>query len=142
MSTSDDSTRKNATESTHRDYILGVRIVECRSSGRDDATYRVETPNDGHVTFDDRSLAELYVDIYFDVNGFTEAGTGDRGVPPTIIQAGRDTLVAYLLTRPDTDVHWIASFYGEKPEKVERYVNRVRKRATQIREGARERGMT
>lgn len=128
-------------ESVYRDYILNVRIVERRSPSDDAPSYRFEAPHHEGITFDDPELAELYADVYFDVNGFEEAGTGDRGVPPTIIQAGRDTLVAYLLTQPHTDVYWLASFYGEKPEKIQRYVNRVRKRATQIREGARERGV-
>ncbi|MBX0321600.1 hypothetical protein EGH21_01020 [Halomicroarcula sp. F13] len=39
------------------------------------------------------------------------------------------------------DVHWVASFYGEKPEKVQRYASRVRKRAETIRDGVRERGL-
>jgi hypothetical protein len=47
--------------------------------------------------------------------------------------------VAYLLTQPNTDGNWIASFFGEKPEKTERYVSRVRKRAASIRDGARRR---
>jgi len=78
--------------------------------------------------------------LYADVNGFQEAGTGERGVPPTVIQAGRDTLVAYFLTQDGVDVHWAASFYGQKPEKIERYVSRVRKRSEKIREGAKEQG--
>ncbi|ESP86951.1 hypothetical protein [Candidatus Halobonum tyrrellensis] len=127
-------------ESTHREYVLDVRIVECTT--REGATvYRFEAPHHRGIEFDDPDLAELYADVYFDVNGFEEAGTGERGVPPEIIQAGRDTLVAYFLTQPYTDVEWIASYYGEKPEKVERYVNRVRKRGTLIRDGVEERGL-
>jgi hypothetical protein len=140
MSTSDEQTTVQGTETTYRDYILDVRIVESTSPDGD-AVYRFEAPHHCGITFDDPDLAELYADVYFDVNGFEEAGTGDRGVPPTIIQAGRDTLVAYFLTQPGTDVNWIASFYGEKPAKIQRYVSRVRKRAAGIREGARERGM-
>ena len=86
-------------------------------------------------------MAELYADVYLDVNGFEEAGTGERGVPPGIIQAGRDTLVAYFLTQPYTDVEWLASYYGEKPEKIGRYVDRVRKRGERIRDGVAERGL-
>ena len=74
-------------------------------------------------------MAELYADVYFDVNGFEEAGTGERGVPPEIIQAGRDTLSAYFLTQPYTDLNWVASFYGKTPPEIERYVATVRKRA-------------
>ena len=129
------------TESVHRDYILGVRIVE-RTTGADGTVYRFEAPHHEGIEFDDAETATLYADVYFDVNGFQEAGTGERGVPPEIIQAGRDTLVAYFLTQPFVDVEWVASYYGENPEKIQRYVNRVRKRARKIREGAAERGMT
>ncbi|MFC7156692.1 hypothetical protein ACFQPA_14710 [Halomarina halobia] len=140
MSRSDHPTENGRSESTFREYILGVRVVECESPSGD-VVYRFEAPEHEGRTFEDPDLAELYADVYFDVNGFEEAGTGERGVPPTIIQAGRDTLVAYFLTQPYTDVYWVASFYGEKPEKIERYASRVRKRARAIREGARERGM-
>jgi len=124
--------------STYREYILGVRIVE-RTTG-DGARCRFEAPDHEGVEFDNPEMATLYADVYFDVNGFQEAGTGERGVPPTVIQAGRDTLVAYFLTQDGVDVHWAASFYGEKPEKIERYVSRVRKRSEKIREGAKEQG--
>jgi hypothetical protein len=122
-------------ESTHREYILDVRIVEC-STADGTERYRFEAPSHRGIEFDDPDAAALYADVYFDVNGFQEAGTGERGVPPEIIQAGRDTLVAYFLTQRGVDVNWVASYYGEKPEKIERYANRVRKRATAVREGA------
>ena len=128
-------------DSLHREYILGVRIIQCHPPGADGVRYRFEAPHHTGTTFENPDTAELYADVYFDVNGFEEAGTGDRGVPPEIIQAGRDTLVAYFLTQPGTDVNWVASFYGEKPEKVRRYAARVEKRAAGIREGAKERGM-
>jgi hypothetical protein len=125
--------------STYREYILGVRIVE-RTTSDGDTRYRFEAPDHQGVEFEDAETATLYADVYFDVNGFQEAGTGERGVPPTVIQAGRDTLVAYFLTQNGVDAHWAASFYGEKPEKIERYASRVRKRSKKIREGAREQG--
>jgi hypothetical protein len=129
----------DGTESLYRAYILDVRIVE--ASGADGETaYRFEAPHHRGIEFADPDSATLYADVYFDVNGFEEAGTGDRGVPPEIIQAGRDTLVAYFMTQPDIDENWVASYYGEKPEKVTRYVSRVRKRAAKIREAAREQG--
>jgi hypothetical protein len=128
-------------ESTHREYILGVRIIEERLPDESDSRYRFEAPDHEGITFDDPALAELYADVYFDVNGFEEGGTGERGVPPEVIQAGRDTLAAYFLTQSGTDVNWVASFYGKKPNQIERYVSWVRERADEIREGARERGM-
>ena len=127
--------------SIHASYAFGVRIRE-EPSPNGEPSYRFEAPNHEGIAFDDPDTAELYADVFFDVNGFREAGTGDRGVPPTIIQAGRDTLVGYLLTQPGTGRNWVASYYGEKPEKIDRYVARVRKRARLIRERAAERGLT
>ncbi|MBV0923579.1 hypothetical protein KTS45_05135 [Halomicroarcula limicola] len=129
------------TDSAYREYVLGVRILE-ESDVDGGARYRFEAPDHCGIAFEDAEDATLYADVYFDVNGFEEAGTGERGVPPAIIQAGRDTLVAYFLTQSGIDVHWAASFYGEKPEKVERYVSRVRKRAANIRDGVRERDLS
>ncbi|RDI72286.1 hypothetical protein [Halopelagius longus] len=139
MAKSDEPTTET-TESIHREYILDVRIVAYDApEGR---RYRFEAPEHRGVEFEDPEMAELYADVYFDVNGFEEAGTGERGVPPEVIQAGRDTLAAYFLTQPGTDVNWVASFYGVKPVKVEKYVSWVRERATEIREGAAEMGET
>ena len=126
-------------ESVFREYILGVRIVEIERDG--EPCYRFEAPQHQGIKFDDPELGELYADVYFDVNGFEEAGTGDRGVPPEIIQAGKDTIIAYFLTQPGTDTNWVASFYGKTPNEIERYVSWVRERAAEIRKGARERGM-
>ncbi|GAA0201805.1 hypothetical protein ACFFQF_02040 [Haladaptatus pallidirubidus] len=128
-------------ESIHREYILNIRIVRVQPPGEDGPQYRFDAPEHIEVLFDTPELAELYADIYFDVNGFEEAGTGERGVPPEIIQAGRDTLAAYFLTQPYSDINWVASFYGKKPTEIERYVASVRKRAQEIREGAEEIGM-
>jgi len=44
-----------------------------------------------------------------------------------------------LASRP-IDENWVASYYGVKPEKVTRYVSRVRKRAGEIRSGAKAKG--
>ncbi|WP_224268424.1 hypothetical protein [Haloprofundus salinisoli] len=140
MSQTDRPTPTDEADSIREEYILGVRIVE-RSTADGDTRYRFEAPHHEGVEFEDPEMATLYADIYFDVNGFEEAGTGERGVPPEIIQAGRDTLAAYFLTQPGTDVNWVASFYGVKTSKVERYVSWVRERAEKIREGAAERGV-
>jgi hypothetical protein len=131
------SHRESDIASTHREYVLGVSIVERRG----ESGYRFEAPEHRGIDFPDAATAELYADVYFDVNGFEEAGTGERGVPPVIIQAGRDTLAAYFLTQSGVDVNWVASFYGVKPEKVERYADRVRKRAVGIRDGIRDRDL-
>lgn len=136
MSSTDGPTNTAETESLHREYVLDVRIVECHPSGADGPRYRFEAPEQRPVTFEDADRAELYADVFFDVNGFDESGTGERGVPPEIIQAGKDTLSAYFLTQPDIDRNWVVSYWGIKPMRVERYVSSVRRRAEEIREGA------
>ncbi|MDS0281618.1 hypothetical protein [Haloarcula onubensis] len=141
MSQTGTPTTDGDTEQLYRAHPCGVRIHEVPGRDGDGTRYRFDAPDHCGRTFDDAETAILYADVYFDVNGFEEAGTGERGVPPTIIQAGRDTLVAYFLTQPNVDVYWAASFYGEKPEKIERYAARVRKRAERIRAGIRERGL-
>ena len=136
----DDEPNGTATGPTvYREYVLDVRILERTEDGT--TTYRFDAPRHVDVTFDDPEMATLYADVYFDVNGFEERGTGDRGVPPEIIHAGRDTLASYFLTQPGTDVNWVASFYGVKPTKVERYVSWVRDRAAKIRQGVVEQGI-
>lgn len=139
MSRDDDTPDRS--ESIHREYVLDVRIVEVSPDGGGDPRYRFEAPEHEGATFDDPKRAELYADVYFDVNGFTESGTGTRGIPPELIQAGKDTLAAYLLTLPGTDVDWVASFYDRKPGKIEQYLEWVRTRADEIRAGVAERGL-
>ena len=116
----------------YREYVMDVRIVEVE--GEDGRSYRFEAPEHEGKTFADPADADLYADVYFDVNGFEEAGTGERGVPPVIIQAGRDTLAAYFLTHDTIDEHWVGSFMGVQPGKVLRYASRVRDRAENIRQ--------
>jgi len=124
---------------THREYGMEVRILEVADGA--EPTYRFEAPEHEGITFEDPDAAELYADIYFDVNGFEEAGTGERGVPPVIIQAGRDTLAAYFLTQKNIDKQWVGSFMGIQPGKVLRYASRVQDRATNIRNRIEEQGL-
>ena len=119
-------------------YIKDVRVVETAGDGAD---YRFEAPLHEPVTFDDLDTARIYADVYFDVNGFREEGTGEHGVPPEIFQGGKDTLAAYLLTRPGVDVNWVASFLGVDRVEVDRYVAWVEDRAATIRERAGEQGV-
>lgn len=139
MSNQSDSVINEVNSSVRREYVLGVRIYEKQSHG--EIRYLFEAPEHQGMEFNDPDLAELYADVYFDVNGFEEAGTGHRGVPPEVIQAGRDTLAAYFLTQPYTDLNWVASFYGKRTTKIGRYVAGVRERAREIREGVEERGI-
>ncbi|ELZ25208.1 hypothetical protein [Natrinema limicola] len=141
MSESTPRSPRDDTESVYNDYILDVRILEVMPPDAETPQYRFEAPQHTPMTFDDPETATLYADVYFDTNGFQEAGTGDRGVPPEVIQAGRDTLAAYFLTMPGTDVNWVASFYGKTPPKIERYIASVRQRAQEIRANAAEQGL-
>lgn len=118
----------------YREYVLDVRIVETVTLDGE-PIYRVEVGGDVLRTFDDPETAALYADVYFCVNGFEEAGTGDRGIPPEIVSAGRAVLAAYFLTQPRVDQTWVASFFGTKPHRIREYADHVRERATQIREG-------
>ncbi|QLG50396.1 hypothetical protein [Natrinema halophilum] len=128
-------------ESVYEDYVLDVRILEVTQPEGEEPRYRFDAPQHTPMTFADPETATLYADVYFDTNGFQEDGTGQRGVPPEVIQAGRDTLAAYFLTMPGTDLNWVASFYGKKPPKIERYVASVRQRSREIRSNAVERGI-
>jgi hypothetical protein len=118
-------------ERSYREYVMDIRIIELPDSTG--STYRFEAPDHDGVTFDEPEAVQLYADIYFDVNGFAEVGTGERGVPPIIIQAGRDTLAAYFLTQDGIDEQWVGSFMGVQPGKILRYASRVRSRAENIR---------
>jgi hypothetical protein len=139
MSRRDDRTAStDQAENAVETYLKDVRIVWTPD---DEHAYRFEAPRHTEVAFDDADTARLYADVYFDVNGFREEGTGEHGVPPEIFQGGKDTLAAYLLTRPGVDVHWVASFLGVDRVQVERYVDWVEERAASIREKARKQGL-
>ena len=135
MSTSDSA--RDGDGRVVEEYVLGVRIVDDDTDER----YRFEAPEHTDIAFDSLEDARLYADVYFDVNGFVEEGTGERGVPPEVVQAGKDTLAAYLATMPWADVNWVASFYGATPTEIERYLGWVRNRAEEIRTEVREQGL-
>jgi hypothetical protein len=134
MAQSEEATASAGTE-LYREYVADVRIVELDAGEK--SRYRFEAPEHVGIEFSDAEMAALYADVYFDVNGFREEGTGEIGVPPELVQAGKDTLAAYLLTQPHTTVDWIASFYGKKPGQIERYIDWVRERAEEMRAEAR-----
>jgi hypothetical protein len=119
----------NGEPSPLKSYPLDVRIVETA-----DGAYRFAAPEHVGRTFADPEAARLYADVYFAVNGFVEANTGDRGVPPEVVQAGKHALAAYLVVQ--TSVDWVASFYGSEPQRIERFLTRVREQAAEVRERA------
>jgi len=126
-------------ERIYEEYVLDVRILERDPDDASGPQYRFEAPDHVGVTFDDPETARIYTDVYFAVNGVVEAGTGDRGVPPEVVQAGKDALAAYLVTQ--TSVDWVASFYGSEPIRIERFISWVADQADDVREQARaERG--
>jgi hypothetical protein len=123
----------------YREYVKGVRIVERRRDG--ETRYRFEAPDHPGMTFEDPEKATLYADVFFDTNGFREAGTGEIGLPPAIVLAGMDVITAYMVAQPGTSRDWVASFFGSTPEEVEKYVSWVRNRAEEVRRQAREQGV-
>lgn len=141
MSKLDDGTSGTEHESIHEQYVLDVRIVKFSPPDSDGTQYRFEAPEHTEMIFDDPELAELYADIYFCTNGFVEEGTGERGIPPEVIGAGRAVLAAYFLTQPGTDRDWVASFFGKKPHRVRKYVEWVQGQAEEIRSGVVEQGL-
>ncbi len=116
----------------HRSYPLAVSIVVDSEAPAADR-YQFVAPDHVGRAWPTASPAELYADVYFDTNGFVEAETGSRGVPPEVIQAGRDTLAAYLLTHDALDRNWVASYFGKSPAVIDRYVEAVQQRAEEIR---------
>ncbi|WP_152040743.1 hypothetical protein [Salinigranum salinum] len=138
MSTPDDPPHGEERESIHEEYVLGVRVVEVSSPEADGPRYRFEAPDHQGREFADPELATLYADVYFCTNGFVEEGTGERGIPPEVIGAGRAVLAAYFLTLPGTDRDWVASFFGKKPHRVRKYVEWVQGQADEVRAGVRE----
>lgn len=116
-------------ECVYEQYVLDIRIVRVRTD--DTPQYRFEAPEHVPMTFSDPEMATLYADVYFAVNGFVEAGTGDRGIPPEVMQAGKHAMAAYLVTQ--TSMFWVASFYGTEPTRIERYIEQVRDQAAEIR---------
>lgn len=128
-------TTTQSEESVYESYVLGVRIVEYRPADAGEPRYRFEGPEHSDVIFKDPETATLYADVYFAVNGFVEAETGDRGIPPEIVMAGKDALAAYMSIQ--TSVRWTASFYGAEPQRIERYISSVRAQADRLREQAR-----
>lgn len=141
MSKTDHPQRTTDAESIHREYIFDVRILEVSGEDTDEPRYRFEAPQHQGLEFEDPEMAELYADVYFCVNGFAEEGTGERGVPPVIIGAGRDVLASYMLTQPFADRDWVASFFGMKPHRILKYAEVVSGRAEEIRSGAAEEGL-
>ena len=140
MSETDTRSPETARESVYEEHVLDVRIVETtHESG--ESTYRFEAGSHRGKEFENPDTATLYADVYFCTNGFEEDGTGDRGVPPEVIGAGRAVLASYFLTQPSIDQHWVASFFGVKPHRIREYTEWVRQNAERIREGAADRAM-
>jgi hypothetical protein len=122
------------TETLYEEYPLNVRIIEGQSGA--ETTYRFEAPEHVHTSFTDPEMATLYADIYFAVNGFVEEETGERGIPPEIVGAGKHVLAAYMVTQMSVD--WVCSFIGTEAERVQRFVTWTREQGAEVREAAAE----
>lgn len=110
--------------------------IEKATTDSGEVTYRVNTPKSGtgaHRTpiFDEEKMARLWADVWFDVGGFYEEGTGNRGVPPAVATANTDTTIAYLVTQHG--VAELAEHYDIERTTIYSYLSRVRKRARETR---------
>lgn len=132
-------------------FVGGVRIEHDPDDDTDDADtdtegdripipfvnfgYRVHAPGaNSHPTFDRLDAARLWVDVWFDVDGFDPTDVGSRGIPPSVALGGTDTLAAYLLTRNGMQTDRVAQFLGVSRTTVHAYTSRVRGRARDRRE--------
>lgn len=97
--------------------------------------FHVEDALERLKSFESKSKAELYVDVYTVVGGFREEKTGERGVPPAIAAAREDVLMAYLTAQPTMSLTWTARFFNEDESVIRRYVNGVQGRAAERRDG-------
>lgn len=119
-------------ERTYREYPGSVEIVE--SDTDLGPRYRFDAPMHEGREFEIPEMAELYADVYFDVDSFREEKSGERGVPPAVAVAGKDTLAAYLITQSGMSVTWASRFMGVSEGTVRTYLSRVRQRAEERRE--------
>lgn len=122
---------------TIEEYPAGVTISEGRTGDR--TFYSVRTPRpaeNGYLllpTFETLDIAELYADVYFDVEGFRDEKTGERGIPPEVARAGTDTIAAYLRTQGKS-TEFLMDWLGVKRETIHSYLSRVRSRAKEKRD--------
>jgi len=118
---------------------LGTLRVASTGEGSDSllgpkTVYRVDTPATSELPkFDTLDSAELWVDVYFAVGGFTEEDTGERGVPPEVAIADREVLAAYLMTHADTDIDQLAEFFDVSKNTIYSYLSRARARGEEAR---------
>jgi DNA-binding CsgD family transcriptional regulator len=98
--------------------------------------YELEAPlYRGDVRFEDPELAELYADVYWCADMFSENETGERGVPPRVARRGQEAIVAYCIARsPGTSVEWAAAEFDVSEDTVRTYLSRVRRQAEVQRE--------
>lgn len=115
------------------EYLHSCRIV-CEES--DGYEYHYEGPLGRIKSFHSLDRALLYADIQTVTSGFREEKTGERGVPPAVARAREDVLIAYLVSNPTMGVEWVARAYDLEEDVVRDYIEIVRKRAEDKREGA------
>jgi len=117
------------------EYPHNCRIVRERVEGSEDR-YHFEGPLGRIKSFESADKARLYADVYEVVGGFREEKTGERGLPPAVARSREDILMAYLAAQPTMSVTYVARAFELGEDEVRSYIEMVRNRAAEIREGA------
>jgi len=116
------------------EYPHNCRIV--RERVEDDADrFHYEGPLGRVKSFYSLDKARLYADVHTVTGGFREEKTGERGVPPAVARAREDVVMAYLVSNPTMGIEWVARAYDLPEDQVRSYVELVRNRAADMREG-------
>lgn len=116
------------------EYAHNCRIVR-EDDDAGEARYHYEGPLGRIKSFYSLDKARLYADVHTVTGGFREEKTGERGVPPAVARAREDVLMAYLVSNPTMGVEWVARAYDLPEDQVRSYVELVRERAAEMREG-------
>ena len=116
------------------EYPHSCRIVREHIDGEEDR-FHYEGPLGRVKSFYSLDKARLYADVHTVTGGFREEKTGERGVPPAVARAREDVVMAYLVSNPTMGIEWVARAYDLPEDQVRSYVELVRNRAAEMREG-------
>jgi hypothetical protein len=131
------------------EFPAGISLTKLQSdsSAKDGPRYEIQISGDRSgphrfrtaSVFDSERHARLWIDVWFDIGGFYEKKTGERGVPPAIATAGTDTAMSYLVTQFGTDE---VVEYCNISEASPRSACRVRRQYRRFRVAQRPEGFT
>jgi hypothetical protein len=119
---------------TVEEYAHDCRIVREQDDLGED-TYHYEGPLGRVKSFHSVDKARLYADVHTVVGGFREEKTGERGVPPAVARSREDVLMAYLTAQPTMSLEWVARHFDLPEDRIREYVESLRDRAAEQREG-------